>query len=474
MRWKELSGKLAGDAMAVFVSPRLTNEEIYLSQKLARMALHTHNVASFANLATDGHFFPEVVSTATYADLLGAQVVIVLSAQLDREHFVVDLLTRRALRNGARVVAIGPQDHPWSDIADLHLVCKPGTEPQALLAVLKQLAPGQSVTAAGAFEDKLRGLANETPAERLAELCGVGPENAAAAARLIEGSVARVLLWNKDARQARAPEDERCYVAFARAVAASHLALREKANMQGLLDMGAHPAWFPGYQSIADPTTIAAFEREWCVSLGELHQPTMDLATALADKRIKAAIVIGEDPLGNPELPEPLRKGLRELEFLVVADLFMTPTAEAAHVFLPLCSAVETEGTFTNHERRIQQVRQSIVPRNDIENWQLLCQLASRIGSRYRMKYKSAAEIMAEIRRIVPIYAGIDLEGGTDEAIWDLNQFLLPSVPPSLPRLVPAAFGAASKPQTTLAFDHLERRLEQRFKELFERARKAL
>ena len=82
MRWKELSAKLPGDAMAVFVSPRLTNEEIYLAQKLARVVLHTHNVASFANLANDDHFFPEIVSTATYADLLGAQVIVVLSAQL--------------------------------------------------------------------------------------------------------------------------------------------------------------------------------------------------------------------------------------------------------------------------------------------------------------------------------------------------------------------------------------------------------
>jgi formate dehydrogenase major subunit len=473
MRWKELSAKLPGDAMAVFVSPRLTNEEIFLAQKLARMALHTHNVASFANLTSDGHFFPEIVSTATYAELLGAQVIVVLSSQLDREHFVVDLLTRRAVRHGARILAVGPADHGWSGIADLHLVCKPGSEVQALLAVLKQMAPDRLALGDSAGANDLCRVAAETSAERLAELCGVSAEDARTAARLIEASVARVLLWNKDARRERASEDERGYAAFARTVAASYLALREKANMQGLLDMGAHPGWLPGYQPIDDKAVISGFEREWCVSLGDLRKPEVDLATALAEKRIKAALIIGEDPLGHPELPESLRKALRELELLVVADLFMTPTAEAAHVFLPLSSAVETSGTFTNHERRVQRVRQSIQPRNGIETWQLLCQIAGRIGSRFRMKYKSASEITDEICRVVPLYAGLNLDGDIDEAVWDIGKFPLAPVAPSREALVPAVAAAAKLPRPTLTLDHLERRLEQRFKVLFERARQA-
>ena len=273
MRLRELSAKLPGEALAVFVSPRLTNEEIYLGQKLARMALHTHNVASFANLASRDHFFPEVVSTATYAELLGAQVIVLLSPELEGEHFVVDLLVRRAVRNGAHVIAVGPAEHGWRELADVHLVCKPGTEPQALLAVLKQMASGQSAAGDGAAEAELCKLADETPVDRLADLGGVGPKEAREAARLIEASVARVLVWNKDAPRARAAEDERCYAAFARTVAAWYLALREKANMQGLLDMDAHPAWFPGYQSIEDKTVMAAFEREWCVSLGDLRKP---------------------------------------------------------------------------------------------------------------------------------------------------------------------------------------------------------
>jgi len=472
-RCKELAAKLPGDALAVFVSPRLTNEEIYLAQKLARTALHTHQVASFANLAASESFFPEIVSTASYAELLAAQVIVVLSAQLDQEHFVVDLLTRRAVRDGARVIAVGPKDHNLAGIAHVHLACKPGSEVQALLAVLKQISPEKQAPSGDAGgADSLRKLAESTSAERLADLCGVGAAEARAAAQLIEQSATRVLVWNKDARGARGPEDERGYAAFARALAAPTLALREKANMQGLLDMGGHPAWFPGYQSIDDKAAIAGFERAWCVSLGDLRRPEMDLAGALAQKRIKAALVIGEDPLGNPDLPEGLRDGLRALDFLVVADLFMTPTAEAAHVFLPLCSAVETEGTFTNHERRVQRVRQSIHPQTGMENWRLLAEIAGRMGSRFRMTYKSATEITDEICRAVPLYAGLKIgEGG---ALWDIGKFALPPVAPSPALLVPKDAGATTRPRATLAFDHLERRFEQHWKAMFERARQAL
>ena len=469
-RWKELAATLPGDAMAVFVSPRLTNEEIYLAQKLARTALHTHNVASFANLAQD-HFFPEVVSTASYAELVAAQVVVVLSAQLEQEHFVVDLLARRAVRKGARVIAVGPENHAMGGIADVHLACKPGTEAQALLAVLGQMAKDKLAASDVAGADNLRKLAETTSAERLVALCGVGPEAARAAAQIIEQSSARVLVWNKDARGARGAEDERVYAAFARAVAAPYLALREKANMQGLLDMGGHPAWFPGYQSIDDKAAIAAFERQWNVSLGDLKRPEVDLATALAEKRIKAAFIIGEDPLGNPDLPEALRKGLRELEYLVVADLFVTPTAQAAHVFLPLCSPVETDGTFTNHERRVQKVRASIEPQAGIENWQLLCEIAGRIGSRFRTKYKSPAEITDEICRAVPIYGGLRLDAG--DAVWDIGKLPLGPVAPSTEAILPKA-AASKQPRATLAFDHLERRFQERWTAMFDRARQAL
>jgi Uncharacterized anaerobic dehydrogenase len=467
MRLKEISAKVRPEEMAVLVSPRLTNEEIYLAQKLARVVLGTHNVASFANLMNRDLFYPEVVSTASYADLVGAQVVVVVGAEPDEEHFTVDLLIKRALRNGARLLCVGSRANRTTRVADLHLECKPGSEAEVLLAVARELArePGEGVF----LPAELPASATSRSLEGMASATDVSPAAIQEAARLLAGSVARVVVFNKDWRGPRVPDDERMYAAFSRALGASTLALREKSNMQGLLDMGAHPDWFPGYLATDDVTAITRLEREWNVALRDLPRPKTDLLTEIAEKRIKVAVVLGEDPLGSPDVPEAVQRGLRGLDFLVVGDLFMTATAEAAQVFLPLSSAVETEGTFTNLERRIQRVQRSIAARAGMENWQIICQLAARMGGRFRMKYQSPADVWAEIRRVVPIYKGVSLDRPDLDSVWDLAQFPLSQKIPVL-----GALASARKPRLTNDLDTLERRFERRTGELFERARQEL
>ena len=139
MRLRELAGRVKPEEIAVFVSPRLTNEEIFLAQKLARVGLRTHQVTSFTQLLNSDAHAPEVVSTATYRDLLGAQAILVVGAQLDQDNLVVDLLIKRALRTGARLIVVGPEASRTTQVAESFVRCQPGSEPQVLLAILKRL-----------------------------------------------------------------------------------------------------------------------------------------------------------------------------------------------------------------------------------------------------------------------------------------------------------------------------------------------
>jgi len=107
----------------------------------------------------------------------------------------------------------------------------------------------------------------------------------------------------------------------------------------------------------------------------------------------------------------------------VVQDIFLTPTAELAHVVLPGASFAEKDGTFSNTERRVQRVRKAIEPIGDARaDWEILQDLSTRFG--YPMKYESPAEIMAEVASVTPSYGGITyerLEG--DGMFWPcLNQ----------------------------------------------------
>jgi predicted molibdopterin-dependent oxidoreductase YjgC len=101
-----------------------------------------------------------------------------------------------------------------------------------------------------------------------------------------------------------------------------------------------------------------------------------------------------------------VKEELRHLELLVVQDIFLSETAELAHVVLPGVSFVEKDGTFTNTERRVQRVRQAIEPLGKARpDWQIICDLSSRLG--YPMKYGSPAEVMEEIASLTPSYGGI-------------------------------------------------------------------
>ncbi len=455
LRLKELSRRYAPDELAVFVSPRLTNEEIYLAQKFARVALRTHNVSSFAHLTNQEFTCPEVLSTATYADLADAQAILVVNSNLDEEHFVVDLLAKRAIRNGGKLVYIGSAANRTARTAEVFLRCEPGTETTVLLALL-----GRYLAVTGNALGDSAGLASAVASVNpvRVDATGVSAEHLDEAAALLARSILKVMVFNKDFRGPRVAGDQRIFAAAADAFGTSYLALREKSNMQGLHDMGASPAWLPGYAALDDVAAIEALEKEWCVVLRDLPTQLPGLDRALTEKRIKVAVVLGEDPLGNPALPDDLRQGLLATDFLLVGDLFFTATAQAANVVLPLSALPETSGTLTNHERRVQAVRQALPPRNGMENWRILCELGARMGFRFKLRYASPAEITEEIRRVAPIYRGVTLEGDGHDGIWDAGLCRLVKAPPDF-----SGLEAPSSPDATLFLDVLESRFAHRF-----------
>ena len=79
-----------------------------------------------------------------------------------------------------------------------------------------------------------------------------------------------------------------------------------------------------------------------------------DLLQKALEEKLKALYLVGENPFVSS--PAFGRQALEKIPLIVVQDLFMTETAEMAHVVLPACSFVEKGGTFTNLERRVQKL----------------------------------------------------------------------------------------------------------------------
>jgi formate dehydrogenase major subunit len=96
------------------------------------------------------------------------------------------------------------------------------------------------------------------------------------------------------------------------------------------------------------------------------------------------------------------------MECVVIQDLFLNETANYAHVFLPGCSFLEKDGTFTNAERRIQRVTKVMTPKSGYADWEVTQLIAKELGLRWN--YAHPSEIMDEIARLTPTFAGVSFD----------------------------------------------------------------
>jgi len=187
--------------------------------------------------------------------------------------------------------------------------------------------------------------------------------------------------------------------------------LRGQNNVQGACDMGALPNVYPGYQAVSNPAIKEKFETAWGCGLPPSPGLTLvEMLEVAYQRKIKALYLIGENPVLSDPDSQHVREALSRLEFFVVQDIFSTETTEYAHVVLPGASFAEKDGTFTNTERRVQQVRKVIEPINDAKpDWWIICQVAQRLGAK-GFDYSHPFDIMEEIRNLTPSYGGISYQ----------------------------------------------------------------
>jgi formate dehydrogenase major subunit/formate dehydrogenase alpha subunit len=187
--------------------------------------------------------------------------------------------------------------------------------------------------------------------------------------------------------------------------------LRGQNNVQGACDMGGLPDVYSGYQKTIDEAARQRMAEAWGVEALP-DQPGMKVThmmPAAHDGTFKALYVIGENPVVSDADVNHAEKCLDNLEFLVVQDIFLTETAQRADVVLPSACYAEKEGTFTNSERRVQRVRKAVEPPGEAwDDWKIFCEIATRMG--FPMAYDSSQQIMEEISKVTPSYAGISYE----------------------------------------------------------------
>jgi predicted molibdopterin-dependent oxidoreductase YjgC len=168
--------------------------------------------------------------------------------------------------------------------------------------------------------------------------------------------------------------------------------------------------YFAGYQPLTDPELAS---KHFAVTGRPLPSArgmkTPDMWDAALAGTLKGLWIIGYDVAQTDPNLTKVRAALKNLEFLVVQDLFLSETAQLAHLVIPGASFLEKDGTFTNLERRIQRIRKAVDPPSGVKpDWQVLCDVSRRMG--YPMSYRHPSEIMEEIAELAPMFSGVSFD----------------------------------------------------------------
>ena len=406
------------ESVAVFASPRMTNEELYLLQKFVRLGLKTNNIGSFSNLLNGvdqdalDNMFGITTSTTTMDELSSADVVIVLNADLSEENLIAELKVKAAQKTGTRLVTINSSEIPLNRFSDLWVDPKRGTSAMLINGLSRALIEKGAVDRKfiekrtegfDAFKTSVAGL----DVNAVSTATGVEAEKLAAFYDLVAGSDLNVVvlynidsLWEKSKDDLKAIGDFLMLTGRIGKAGNGLVILRDYSNSQGLFDMGADSRYLPGNVPGWDASRIKQVGHRWGTDLTKIFKP-VDLKDEMEKGRIKAVLIFGEDPLGETMNPGLLGKA----EFVLVTDTVMTATAMEAEVVLPASLPVETSGTITSCDRRVQKVNKVFEPASGLENWQIIARLGQLMGM--TAPFTPADGISAEIREAVPAYQGV-------------------------------------------------------------------
>jgi formate dehydrogenase major subunit len=444
--WEEAIGRVASEFKRIqaqygrgsiggITSSRCTDEETFLVQKLVRATFGNNNVDTCARVchSPTGYglstTFGTSAGTQDFDSVEHTDVVILIGANPTDAHPVFASRMKKRLRAGAKLIVIDPRRidlvrTPHVE-ASYHLPLLPGTN----VAILSALA--HVIVTEGLVDEKfVRERCNwdefsdwaafvsepRNSPEEVAKLSGVPAEAIRGAARLFATGGNGAIYYGLGVTEHS--QGSTTVMAIANlAMATGNIGrpgvgvnpLRGQNNVQGSCDMGSFPHELSGYRHIANDATRAMFEALWHKPLdGEPGLRIPNMLDAAVDGSFKGLYVQGEDILQSDPDTHHVAAGLAAMECVVVQDLFLNETANYAHVFLPGSTFLEKNGTFINAERRIQMVRKVMAPKNGYEDWEITCLISEAMG--YPMHYDHPSQIMDEIARLTPTFAGVSFD----------------------------------------------------------------
>ena len=430
--FKRIQAKYGTRSVGALTSSRCTDEETFLVQKLVRAGFGNNNVDTCARVCHSptgyglGKTFGTSAGTQDFDSVEETDVMLVIGANPSDAHPVFASRMKQRLRQGARLIVIDPRRtnlvrSPHIEAA-YHLPTLPGTNVAILNALAHVIVTEGLIDETfvrercdwAAFQDWAEFVSQPRYSpEEMAAVTGVAADDIRGAARLYATGGNAAIYYGLGVTEHS--QGSTAVMAIANlAMATGNVGrsgvgvnpLRGQNNVQDSCDMGSFPHEFSGYRHVADEGVRRMFEVDWNTPLAK--EPGLrvnNMMDAAVDGTFMGLYVQGEDIMQSDPDARHVAAGLEAMECVVIQDLFLNETANYAHVFLPGATFLEKDGTFINAERRIQLIRKVIEPRAGMADWEVTVALSNALG--YPMHYDHPAQIMDEIARLTPTFAGV-------------------------------------------------------------------
>ncbi|WP_405155300.1 molybdopterin oxidoreductase family protein [Paenibacillus sp. FSL K6-0108] len=420
-RFQGMKDIYGADAVGVYGGGSLTNETAYLLGKFARVALGTKYIdyngrfcMSAAASAGSKVFGMDRGLTFRLSDIPEARCIILAGTNIAECQPTLLPYFNQARENGAFIIVIDPRRTATASMADLHLQVKPGMD--ALLAdIMLKIIMDEGMVDPHFIEERTHGYEQlrhglaDLQLEQAAAACGIDLVHIRQAATAYGKADTGMIMTARGVEQQT--DGHLAVRHFLNLVLATgkigkpgcgYGAITGQGNGQGGREHGQKADQLPGYRSIENEADRAYVASVWGVepaSLPGKGVSAYEMMERVHDQDIRALLVMGSNPVvSNPNV-RLVEEALRKLDFLVVADMFLSETARLADLVLPVTAYLENEGTLTNLEGRVllrEQGRPS--PGETLHDWDVLCRIAAELGKGAYFQYDCAEDIFNELR----------------------------------------------------------------------------
>ncbi|GGN90932.1 molybdopterin oxidoreductase family protein [Saccharibacillus kuerlensis] len=420
--FKSTAQRYGPDAAGVYGGGSLSNESAYLLGKFARLALGTRYIdyngrfcMSAAASAGSKTFGVDRGLTFRLSDIPQAECIILAGTNLADCQPTLMPYFNRARENGASIIVIDPRATATAAASDLHLPIRPGTDAALAAGMLKVLIEEGLIDEkfinerTRGFEEIRERALGQMPLSQTAEFCGVREDLIRRAAIMYGRAHTGMIMTARGVEQQT--DGHLAVREFLNLVLATGKIGREgcgygaitgQGNGQGGREHGQKADQLPGYRSITDQADRAYVASVWGVEPERIPGAGVsayEMMELIHRREIRTLFVMGSNPVvSNPNV-SMVEEGLRKLDGLIVADMFLSETAEMADIVLPVTSYMENAGTLTNLEGRVL-LREAARPSvgESRHDWAILCEVAERLGRGSEFPFQSVEEIFDELR----------------------------------------------------------------------------